>query len=273
VHYPESKYVGKSFEETLEISDENTKNFYLPHIIKAGFSVNPKQDSWPLSLSKEEKENYINPNDNNAYSGIRSPDLLAFCGSMSASIPFVFFEIKDFARLGIWPLTGFPVRLDMRYIALQHMYKIPVIILFRDYPREASGNIPALTKSPYGFNIPYGGLLWDLPICSVKSWNIDHINHKNGKRYPQILWKTEDDEGNPTMLTIYEIAETIKRGLIKMKTIDPLDPKLGELWRITNNKDRLESVKGTYKELKPMSVPEGGLNIFTISKTGTSSLR
>lgn len=263
MHYPDSNYAWKNFEQTLKVSDNNTNEFYTPKIVDAGFSVGSKQDAERIQLSKVEQENYINPNDDNAYAGIRSPDLLALC-PFSSLIRLVFFEIKDFPRLGIYAMTGFPIKLIMRYIALQHLYKIPIIILFRDFYRPPSGNIPGLLSSPYGFNIPYGGLLWDLPISTTKSWVIAHKPPRSGRQYPQILWETEDSKRNAKMLTIYEIAEKFKQGLVKMKTINPLDPKEGELWRITNNKTRIKSIKQDYAQVQPMTVPENGLNIFTI---------
>ena len=263
-HFETDYEDGTSFDERNAANHKIIREKYIPSIKDAGMSVNLKQDVDPIELSDDDKKDYPNPNDFTAYAGIRSPDLMAIDGRIRIAnilgLSIAYMEVKDFPQLSKYNATGCEARLVMRYLAIQHLCRLPLVMLFRDEDRPATERLPEL-KSAFG-RTPYGGLIWDLDVHEGSmSPRIPHVKEgKFGKReFPQILWRAQNPfDGKPFMSPIQEIAELLRSGKVSMKSVDPTG---FPLWN-TLNGQRWEEWPEELRQ-KPMIVPKGGLVVFT----------
>ena len=256
VYGPETDFATRNARNHEEI-----KRHYIPAILKSGLSVNLKVDVDPIELSDHDKEDYPNPNDFTSYSGIRSPDITVIDDRIrivgAEGLAEAYMEVKDYPRLSYYRETGCESRLVMRYLAIQHLCRKPVVMLFKDHDRKENGKF-AEQKAAFDGE-PYGGLIWDL-VVSTKSFRIPHVKrHPNGSedKFAQILWHLDRPDGTPLMKPVSEIAEELRSGRVSMRAVDPSDHPL---WSMLGNK---ELWKGWPKPKEFMRPPKGGLVVFT----------
>lgn len=255
------------FDARNALNHEEIKKHYIPAILKSGMSVNLKVDVDPIELSPGAKADYPNPNDFTAYSGIRSPDITVIDEQIrivgAEGLAEAYMEVKDYPRLSKYRETGCEARLVMRYLAIQHLCRKPVIMLFKDHDRQENDKF-AEQKAAFGGE-PYGGLIWDL-VVSTKSFRIPHVKRRpdgSEGRFAQILWYLDRPDGTPLMRPISEIAEALRSGRTRMTSVDPTDESRSydqPLWSMLNNK---EMWKGWPSPKEFMRVPKKGLVVFT----------
>lgn len=247
------------FDARNKKNHELIRRYFIPSILASGMNVNLKMDVDPIDLSGDERD-YPNPNDFDAYAGIRSPDLMGIDRRMKIincpGLAMAYLEVKDFPQLSKHNATGCEARLVMRYIAIQHLCRIPVVMLFRDVDRPATDRLGEL-RSAFGKG-PYGGLIWDLDIHEASlSPKVPHV--KGDKKYPQILWRAQNPiSGKPIMRPMSEIAEQLRSGEVSMRSVDP---RGHQLWDTLNGPRWREWPEA--RRQKEMLVPKDGLTVFT----------
>ena len=263
----ETEYTGAdTFEEKNRRNADIIRSKYLPFMIAAGLTVIPKVDADPIELSPYAKASYPNPVDFNARNGIRPPDVMGIDQRMrianAPSLDTAYFEVKDFPQTSLHNASGCEVRLVRRYLGIQHLFHMPVVMLFMDRDVPATPSLPYALDSAFKENgeyIPYGGLLWDL-LLHDKSMS-PRIKHKGETRNsPQIIWQVQDLEKKRIMRPINEIAESLRSGKVRMESMDPTSHPL---WKSIHNVYWWGEWGVKKEDMPRMVVPPGGLTVFT----------
>jgi len=272
-HFPTEYDNDSDFDARNKKNHELIRKYYVPDILASGMNVGLKMDVDPIYLSDDAKGDYPNPNDFSAYAGLRSPDLMGNDPRMkiinSPGLAMAYLEVKDFPQLSKYNATGCEARLVMRYLSIQHLYQIPVVMLFRDEDRPATDRLGEL-KSAFGKG-PYGGLIWDLMVHEASM--SPHVPHKRetpsgNKYYPQVIWRAQNPITNaPIMMPMREIADQLRSGEVSMRRVDPAKH---QLWETLGSDRWKKEWIGKYDERswfngrrKPMRVPKDGLAVFT----------
>lgn len=250
----------QGFEPKLKRNDQKIKDVYIPSMLAAGLNFSPHCiDNVPFELSEDNAGEWIDPLSRNARNGIRPSDLRSdgnkrfkIAGSDSKSL---LIEVKDYAQENYHLVQGIRYRNLRTYLALQHLWEVPLCVMFLDNAQE-SGNdaLPAFNSAfkENGSWVPYGGLLLDLKVDPIHSFRPKDM--ENDKRNGQVRFTAQEDRQGkfPRMKTIQQITDDMKSGRVSRVQGDPRDLSL---WIM------LKTAADRFKD-EPLIVPPGGLVYF-----------
>lgn len=238
-----------SWETDKDANDEALETIFAPQMRDAGFVVPgglidrsaydlSKEPGWITTLRPE---------------SIRLPDKLCLLPGWPGSI---FFEVKDFPQTNNFQSTGFKLRHAQIYLAAQHNFDIPLVMMFKDrFSHEKGGGRAEPCESAYndpatGMEQAYGGLLAELIPCYGSSYKFDRDDWNK-----QIMFRAQEGDtrgARRLMKTLPEIADDFKQRRVRRLEIDPME------WDTFRS---LQSAAARFG-IPPMKVP-GKLVIYT----------
>lgn len=267
-HYDTEYEDTSDFKETLAKNTKIIIERVIPELKTQGFNFSIERciDEFAYKLTEEEKENWIDPLHFQIKRDIRPPDLLSdgnsFIKIANESITSVLFEYKDQPQENEYLMQGIPYRNVRTYLAIQHLWQIPVIPIFRDTALQETGESKIRKLTAYisafkdgGEFILYGDLIFDMRVSPRRSYDIGQSNGKLEIRWYAQRWVDGSESDSPMMKPISKITELLKSGKIR-KVIEPNPYEKLPLWKLIQD-------QSDARNEPRLLVPEGGLVYFT----------